>query len=176
MAEARKLTFEQTFAKCAIPQGVLSALGPCPAEVRVNKAARSMLVTVHADCTPDVGALRQAEAALVRCFRLQSARVEVVADPAPATPAPQISPEAEKKADPVPTKQTPAGAVAQSGERKGQDLFGKMAALRKSVMSTPGLRARREKKRGELSRSSVRSAPESSPPPSGNWNWIWETS
>ena len=46
MAEARKLTFEQTFAKCAIPQGVLSALGPCPAEVRVNKAARSMLVTV----------------------------------------------------------------------------------------------------------------------------------
>ena len=60
MAEARKLTFEQTFAKCAIPQGVLSALGPCPAEVRVNKAARSMLVTVHADCTPDVGALRQA--------------------------------------------------------------------------------------------------------------------
>ena len=118
MAEARKLTFEQTFAKCAIPQGVLSALGPCPAEVRVHKAARSMLVTVHADCTPDVGALRQAEAALVRCFRLQSARVEVVADPAPATPAPQISPEAEKKADPVPTKQTPAGAVAQSGERK----------------------------------------------------------
>ena len=50
MAEARKLTFEQTFAKCAIPQGVLSALGPCPAEVRVNKAARSMLVTVHAGC------------------------------------------------------------------------------------------------------------------------------
>ena len=83
MAEARKLTFEQTFAKCAIPQGVLSALGPCPAEVRVNKAARSMLVTVHADCTPDVGALRQAEAALVRCFRLQSARVEVVAESCP---------------------------------------------------------------------------------------------
>ena len=150
MAEARKLTFEQTFAKCAIPQGVLSALGPCPAEVRVNKAARSMLVTVHADCTPDVGALRQAEAALVRCFRLQSARVEVVADPAPATPAPQISPEAEKKADPVPTKQTPAGAVAQSGERKGQDLFGKMAALRKSVMSTPGPAGQAGEKKGRI--------------------------
>ena len=50
MAEARKLTFEQTFAKCAIPQGVLSALGPCPAEVRLNKAARSMLVSyTHLD-------------------------------------------------------------------------------------------------------------------------------
>lgn len=97
MAEARKLTFEQTFAKCAIPQGVLSALGPCPAEVRVNKAARSMLVTVHADCTPDVGALRQAEAALVRCFRLQSARVEVVADPAPPLQLPRFPQKRRKR-------------------------------------------------------------------------------
>ena len=63
MAGASKLTFEQTFAKCAIPKGVLSVLGRCPAEVRVNKAARSMLVTVHADSAPDAGALRQAEAA-----------------------------------------------------------------------------------------------------------------
>ena len=81
MADARKLTFEQTFAKCAIPQGVLSALGPCPAEVRVNKAARSMLVTVHADCTPDVGALRQAEAALVRCCSLPGWRWLLILPP-----------------------------------------------------------------------------------------------
>ena len=147
MAGASKLTFEQTFAKCAIPKGVLSVLGRCPAEVRVNKAARSMLVTVHADSAPDAGALRQAEAALVQCFRLQSAKVEVERAPdtavAPATAAPKPAPAEAKKTAPAAPKpaspaQKPAERAAESGKGTGQDLFGKMAAMRRSVMRAPG--------------------------------------
>ena len=37
-------TFQQTFAKCPFPEGVLAVLGTYPVEVRVVKAERAMLV------------------------------------------------------------------------------------------------------------------------------------
>ena len=38
-------TFQQTFANCPFPEGVLAVLGDCPVQVRVNRARRAMEVT-----------------------------------------------------------------------------------------------------------------------------------
>ena len=39
-------TFQQTFANCPFPEGVLAVLGSFPAQVRVLKAQRAMEVAV----------------------------------------------------------------------------------------------------------------------------------
>ena len=39
-------TFEQTFANCPFPEGVLAVLGEYPVQVRVNRARRAMEVEV----------------------------------------------------------------------------------------------------------------------------------
>ena len=39
-------TFQQTFANCPFPEGVLAVLGDYPVQVRVSRELRTMAVTV----------------------------------------------------------------------------------------------------------------------------------
>ena len=89
-------TFQQTFAGCPFPEGVLAALGSYPVQVRVVKARRTMEVTAAG---PAVSReiLTQAEDALKAVYGLHSAEVvvEVPQGPAPQEPAPR-KPEAPR--------------------------------------------------------------------------------
>ena len=119
MSEPRKLTFQQTFAKCPVPPEVLAALGTYPVEVRVNKASRSMFVTAHGGTEVQPEIIKRAEQILEQCFKLQSAQIVVVEDRAiQVEPAPVSIPQVPK---------------AESAE----ELFAKMEAMRKTVMSPP---------------------------------------
>ncbi len=104
-------TFQQTFSQCPFPEGVLAAFGAYPAEVRVIKAERRMEVTLHGAAV-DEALLHGAEAALAAMLRLNSVSV-CVAQPQPAVPA-------EPPA--VPT------------DKKPEDLFAQMDAMRRKVM------------------------------------------
>ena len=42
MSTAGLPTFQETFANCPFPEGVLAVLGNCPVQVRVNRAERAM--------------------------------------------------------------------------------------------------------------------------------------
>jgi len=139
MAEQGALTFEQTFSRCRLPEDIRAALGKCPVEVRINKAARSMLVTARdaQQCSPEI--MRQAERLLAQCFKLQSARVEAaprqeMPRPSPAakpTPAESAAPASQP---PAPKRQGGTAGKPPSPKQEG-DIFAKMAAMRKSVSS-----------------------------------------
>ena len=103
-------TFQQTFANCPFPQGVLAVLGTYPVSVRVNKAERAMLV--HAVGQPVAqDLLEQAENILSQAFRLNRAEI-VIEVPEPVQPA---APEAQ-------------------AEPKTDDLFAQMEAMRRQVI------------------------------------------
>ena len=69
-------TFQQTFAQCPFPEGVLAVLGTYPVEVRVVKAERTMFVhAIGEQVAADV--LEQAQAVLVKAFRLSRAEITV---------------------------------------------------------------------------------------------------
>ena len=111
-------TFQQTFARCSFPEEVLTALGAYPVEVRVVRAER--LMEVRAVGRPVARAvLDQAQEALTLAFRLSGARI-TVEPPAQTDPGPA--------AEPVPTAEPPKAD-------KAEDLFARMEALRRSVMS-----------------------------------------
>ena len=114
-------TFQQTFAKCPFPEGVLAVLGTYPVEVRVVKAERAMLVrAIGAQVAPDI--LEQAQAVLVQAFRLNSAKIEVET-PVAAVPEPV--------ADAVP-ETAPATPEAPKAEAP-EDIFAQMEAVRRQV-------------------------------------------
>ena len=109
-------TFQQTFAKCPFPEGVLAVLGSYPVEVRVVKADRAMEVRAVGPAISEE-ILAQAEHALAAAFRLNSAKilvdVPVVAEPESAVEIPTAEP---------------------LKEDKPEDIFAQMEAMRKQVM------------------------------------------
>ena len=92
-------TFQQTFANCPFPEGVLAVLGGYPVQVRVHRAQRAMEVALSgAAVSQEI--LSQAAEALKRAFGLSAAAVEVGL-PAPEGPAPRPEPPAMEES-PVP--------------------------------------------------------------------------
>ena len=75
-------TFQQTFASCPFPEGVLAVLGSYPVRVRVNRERRAMEVAA-AGTDVSCETLVRAEAALKAAFGLSEASV-TVEPPAPA--------------------------------------------------------------------------------------------
>ena len=118
MAESRTMTFQQTFARCPLSPGILDALGTYPVEVRVNKASRSMQVTAYGPQISDSAILSAAEGVLSSCFKLQSAEIRVVTKEEPAAEIQPVIPELPKT-------------------EQGGDLFAKMEAMRKNMISNP---------------------------------------
>ena len=76
MADPGFITFQQTFAKCPFPEGVLAVLGGYPVQVRVVRELRTMEVTAFG-APVDAEILHQAEDGLKDGFRLQKAVVMV---------------------------------------------------------------------------------------------------
>lgn len=113
MQTVGKPTFQQTFAKCPFPEGVLAVLGNYPAEVRVVKADRCMEVRLYGPAV-DEQILKQAKAVLTTAFRLNDAAFILVE---PVAVEPSAAPVAE-----------PAKA------EKPEDLFSQMEAMRRKVM------------------------------------------
>ncbi len=70
-------TFQQTFANCPFPEGVLAVLGRCPVQVRVLRARRAMEVAVSGTAVPQE-ILTQASDILKRVFGLSTVTVAVV--------------------------------------------------------------------------------------------------
>ena len=70
-------TFQQTFANCPFPEGVLVVLGRCPVQVRVLRARRAMEVAVSGTAVPQE-ILTQASDILKRVFGLSTVTVAVV--------------------------------------------------------------------------------------------------
>ena len=105
-------TFQQTFAKCPFPEGVLAALGEYPVEVRVVKAERAMVIRAIGPQVP-AELLNQAEDVLVQAFRLNRAQIEIDIPVSVTEPAPQ--PASEK-------------------EEQQNDIFAQMEAVRQQIM------------------------------------------
>ncbi len=127
MAASGRMTFEQTFGGCRLPDDVRAALGDLPVDVRVNRAARSMAVTVcgPVSCGPET--LREAELALTGCFQLQSCRVE------PAAPAGAPSKAVPQAGGAAPGHREPPAPPAPPKKRKVRPIFGKIGAKKKTV-------------------------------------------
>ena len=114
-------TFQQTFANCPFPEGVLAVLGDCPVQVRVNRVRRAMEVAViGTDVSRET--LVQAAGALKAAFGLSEATVTVE----PAAPATRP---AEPSAPVKEGEKTPAA----DGE-KPADLESQMEAIRRRLM------------------------------------------
>ena len=116
-------TFQQTFAKCPFPEGVLAVLGTYPVEVRVVKAERAMLVRAVGPQVP-ADLLEQAQGTLVRAFRLNRAEITVET---PVTAEPEPTPEPIKQPE------------------KPDDIFAQMEAVRRQVMRTENPEAHQKK-------------------------------
>ena len=69
-------TFQQTFASCPFPEGVLAALGSYPVQVRVHKAQRAMEAIVSGAAVPQE-ILAQAADCLKQTLGLNAAAVAV---------------------------------------------------------------------------------------------------
>ncbi len=69
-------TFQQTFANCPFPEGVLAVLGGYPVQVRVVKAQRAMEVVAKGTAVSQE-ILVQASGVLKRAFGLSAASIEV---------------------------------------------------------------------------------------------------
>ncbi len=83
-------TFQQTFANCPFPEGVLAVLGSYPVRVRVNRERRAMEV---AAAGTDVSreTLAQAELCLKQTFGLNAATVTVEKPEGEPPAAPPLS-------------------------------------------------------------------------------------
>ena len=122
MAERSKLTFQETFGKCPFPREIRDAVGTYPAAVLVNKASRSMQVTLSGGAVQDEALLRRAEQILVESFRLSAASITVETPPE------------EKKAEAAPP--VPAAVSGIPAGESAEDLFARMEAMRKNVMGS----------------------------------------
>ena len=106
-------TFQQTFANCPFPEGVLAALGSYPVQVRVHKAQRAMEATVSGAAVPQE-ILSQAAEMLKRTFGLSAATVAVdepkpeAVQPEPPAPASEEKPPAPKVTVPEKTPAAPS--------------------------------------------------------------------
>ena len=103
-------TFQQTFANCPFPEGVLAVLGSYPVRVRVHKAQRAMEATVSGAAVPKE-ILSQAAEMLKRTFGLSAATVAVdepkpeAVQPEPPAPASEEKPPAPHR----PNRNSPRG-------------------------------------------------------------------
>ncbi len=128
-------TFQQTFANCPFPEGVLAVLGDYPVQVRVLRAQRTMEVAATGtDVSRET--LAQAEECLKRAFGLSAAVVEV-RPPEKPEPAP-VEQSASAPAEKPEPKQQPAPA---------QDLEAQMAAMRRKLLRKDAPVSREGKKR-----------------------------
>ena len=134
-------TFEQTFANCPFPGGVLAVLGDYPTKVRVVKAQRAMEVAVTGT-NVSRETLAQAEDCLKQAFGLNSAAITVKgpgkdnsagADPAPADADEQ--PFAKRNREPAlePGQSEHAPSPAPVQEPAG-DLETQMEAMRRKLL------------------------------------------
>ncbi len=105
-------TFQQTFAKCPFPEGVLAVLGTYPVEVRVNRAERSMTIRAIGPQVADE-VIHQVRETLVASLRLSGANIVV------DSPAEEMEP-------------APVSAAAPTAEK--EDIFAQMEAVRRQVM------------------------------------------
>ena len=156
MAEAKKATFEKTFAGCPFPADVLPALGQCPVAVRVSRTERTMEIVGTAPAAAPEELLRRAEQAIAARYGLSGVHIRLTAE-AQAAPAPQVQPaqraqkSAEKSAEKLPeapvrkaaeqsAQKTAApvspaaqkGAAGESSSAPG-DLFARMEEMRRAV-------------------------------------------
>ncbi len=131
-------TFQQTFANCPFPEGVLAVLGSYPVRVRVNRERRAMEVAaIGTDVSHET--LVRAEETLKAAFGLHEAVVTVEAPPAPEAPAPSPQPKETAAAQPAsaPAERKPPQEVpAPAQEQKPQGLEAQMAAMRRKVLRT----------------------------------------
>ena len=143
-------TFQQTFAKCPFPEGVLAGLGDYPVQVRVLKAQRAMeVVATGTDVSRET--LAQAEECLKQAFGLHAVSVTVItAAPVPLAPAaagagtrapaPKAGGEKPEALSSFPTpKREPS-----------QGLEAEMAALRRKVIRTDAPASGEEKARAKV--------------------------
>ena len=146
-------TFQQTFANCPFPEGVLAVLGSFPAQVRVLKAQRAMEVAVSGT-NVSRETLAQAEECLKRAFGLSAATVDVnepepaastgaEQPPAPETDSPQSASEAPVPAPPGDLEAQMAAMrckllradtpAAGKGKKKVRQIYGKISGKKKPV-------------------------------------------
>ena len=125
-------TFQQTFANCPFPEGVLAVLGSYPVRVRVNRERRAMEVAaVGTDVSRET--LVRAEETLKAAFGLHEAVVTVEAPPAPEAPAPSPQPK-ETAAQPAPPAE--AGAARQTEHTHFYRLFPDLRPAQRSRRKT----------------------------------------
>ena len=137
-------TFQQTFANCPFPEGVLAALGSYPVRVRVLKAQRAMEVIANgAVVSQDI--LSQAADGLKQAFGLNAATVAV---DQPQAGEPEKTEEEKHHHEgktvpgpaerPVPepgVKKTEAATETQVPRKEpSQDLESQMKAMRRKLM------------------------------------------
>lgn len=134
-------TFQQTFANCPFPEGVLAVLGNCPVQVKVLRTQRAMeVVASGASASQEI--LSQASDVLKRAFGLSTATVAV--DQPQAVKLEQsreaAQPQNEKA---VPKKSSleekPAGKQTEKApaapQKQPQNLEAQMKAMRRKLMS-----------------------------------------
>ena len=151
-------TFQQTFANCPFPEGVLAVLGGYPVQVRVHRGQRAMEVALSgAAVSQEI--LSQAAEALKRAFGLSTAAVEVDL-PAPEESAPRPEPSAAEEspapeAPPLPPKAPPAAPPEAPAPKKQppEGLEAQMKAMRRKLMSkdAPAASSKDGKKRQKKS-------------------------
>ncbi len=121
-------TFQQTFFRCPFPPGVMEALGPCPVEVRVATAERTMAVRLLEPCRAAEEMLSAAQETLTRCLRLNA--VEITAPGSPAEDlVPPVIPE-------YPKEEPAAAAEAKPSAEDKRDLLHRMEEMRRQVIET----------------------------------------
>ena len=142
-------TFQQTFANCPFPEGILSVVGSYPVQVRVNRAQRAMdIIATGASVSQEI--LTQAAEALRRAFGLSTVTVQVDApsavepSPEPPVPAPAAEPASVLTAEPPQDLETQMRAmrkkllrkdIPSSGGKKNRvkQIYGKITGKRKPV-------------------------------------------
>ena len=152
-------TFQQTFANCPFPEGVLAVLGSYPVQVRVFKARRAMeVVAKGAVVSQEI--LMQASDVLKRTFGLSAAAVEI------DTPQPAVqkesaqekgaafnNPPPKEKETLVSAAEKPAALPKTPDPPKNgpQDLEAQMKAMRRKLLRRDAPAASRDsgKKRGK---------------------------
>ncbi len=142
-------TFQQTFANCPFPEGVLAVLGGYPVRVRVLKAQRAMEV-IASGTSVSRETLVLAEECLRRVFGLSGASVAVEepegAAPAGTEPAPEPPP---LDRAPQPEEAAPASPLQQPAPQGEQprDLEAQMASMRRRLMRAEAPDPGKSKKR-----------------------------
>ena len=134
-------TFQQTFANCPFPEGVLAVLGNCPVQVKVLRTQRAMeVVASGASASQEI--LSQASDVLKRAFGLSTATVAV--DQPQVVKLEQLREAAQLQNEKaVPKKSSleekPAGKQTEKApaapQKQPQDLEAQMKAMRRKLMS-----------------------------------------